>query len=293
MKTTRFLSPLAGLFCACMLVMGSILGGCAESTTAPDATDDNAPVVDATVKTSDPVPSSEADSVRTNVERNQQDTIVVQMDEAIVIALREYPDCEILGVDLDYDRDTLNYEAIVRSNGKVYVVVISPKDGRVIRKEEISNAYYTQVIVIRTIVVKVKQAKERAVKVVRGDVVECNLENVEDRPTYIIIVLTGDNRYVTVYIDAETGKERKLKNKGECEKEDDDDDDDDDGKKKGRGHYRHGKGKGKGHGHHYHCHCKCDDDGDDDGATMMIPQSRRASSASTRSARSSTPRSTA
>jgi uncharacterized membrane protein YkoI len=267
MKSNRFLSPLMGVLCACMFAATVVLSGCADSTTAPDANDDNAAVADATVNSSDPVAASEADSVRSNIARHQDDTLTIPMDQVIVIVLGEYPGAELLGVNLDYDRDSLNYECIVRSGGKIYVVTISPKDGRVIKKEEVTDddsAYYEEVIVIRVITVKVKQAKDRAIKVVKGDVVECNLENVEGRPTYVIVILTPDNRYVTIYVDGETGKERKLKDKGECK------DGDKHKNKKGRGHYRHGNGKGYGHRHHCHCECK-DDDGNGGTDTTNVP----------------------
>jgi uncharacterized membrane protein YkoI len=252
MKSNRFLSPLMGVLCACMFAATAILSGCADSTTAPDANDDNAAVADATVNSSDPVAASEADSVRSNIAKNQDDTLTVPIDQVIVIVLGQYPGAELLGVNLNYDSDTLNYECTVRSGGKVYVVRVSPKDGHVVSKEEVTDSsYYDEVIVIRVVTIKVKQAKERGTKVVKGDVVECNLENVEGRPTYVIIILTPDNRYVTVYVDGETGKERKLEDKGECH------DGDKHKNKKGRGHYRHGKGHG--YGHRYHCHCECED----------------------------------
>jgi uncharacterized membrane protein YkoI len=264
MKTNRFLSPLMGVLFACMFAATAVLTGCSDSTTAPDANDDNAAVADATVNSSDPVAASEADSVRTNIERNQKDTLTVPIDQVIVIVLGQYPGAELLGVNLDYDSDTLNYECTVRSGGKVYVVRVSPKDGHVVSKEEVTDSsYYDEVIVIRVITVKVKEAKERGTKVVKGDVVECNLENVEGRPTYIIVILTPDNRYVTVYVDGETGKERKLEDKGECH------DGDKHKNKKGRGHYRHGKGHG--YGHRYHCHCECEDGGTGGTDTTHVP----------------------
>lgn len=239
------------IFSFCM-----ILAGCSENNTGPAPTDGTPPGTNATIDVSDPVSSQEAAEVRSNSERNESDTLIIPIDQAITIAIQQVGGGELHGVTLDYDSDELNYECVVRQGNKVYVVVIDPQDGRVKKKEEISNHYYRKVIIIRPLVIKIKEAKEKAKKFSDGHVVECNLEDIDDRPTYIIVIITRENRYVTVYIDAEDGKERKLKNNGTC--------DDDSGSKKhkkGRGHYRHGKGKG--YGHHYHCHCKCDDDGND------------------------------
>lgn len=240
------------IFSLCM-----VLAGCSENNTGPAPTDGNPPGTNATIDVSDPVSAQEAADVRSNSERNERDSLIIPIDQAITIAIQQAGGGELYGVTLDYDSDELNYECVVRQGNKVYLIVVDPQDGSVKKKEEISNHYYRKVIIIRPIVIKIKEAKEKAKRFSsNGNVVECNLENIDDRPTYIVVILTRENRYLTVYIDAEDGKERKLKNDGTC-------DDDSSGSKKhkkGRGHYRHGKGKG--YGHHYHCHCKCDDDND-------------------------------
>jgi len=236
----------------------AILAGCSDNTTGPAPTDETAPGSNATILVSDPVPAQEADEVRANVRRNESDTLIISIEEAIAIALQQSGGGDLLGVTLDYDSDDLNYECVVRQGAVVYVVVVDPQTGSVKKKEAISNYYFTHVIIIRPIVVKVKDAKERARKFAQGDVVECNLENVDGQLTYIVVIITAENRYVTIYIDADSGKERKLKDDGRC-------DDDKHRNKKGRGHYRHGHGKG--YGHYHHCHCDCDNDGD----TTQVP----------------------
>lgn len=259
MEATNISTVLRRFLVACTLSIFTVLASCGDNSTGPAPTDGNPPGTNATVEVSDPVPAQEAAEVRSNAQRNANDTLVVSMDEVIAIALQQAGGGELMGVTLDYDTEELNYECVVRQGGKVYVVVIDPQTGTVKSKDTTESYYYPQIIVIRPIVVKVKEAKEKAKKYSNGDVVECKLENVEGRPTYIIVIINQENRYVTVYIDAEDGKERKLKNEGRCE------DDDNDGKKKhkrGKGHYRHGKGKG--YGHHHHCRCECDDDDDDD-----------------------------
>lgn len=246
------------------LLTALVLGACSDNTIAPDPAGGTPPGSTATIAISDPVNPDEAASVRNNASRNSSQQIVVDIDSAIAIALGRHGG-DLLGVNLDYDRESLRYECVVRRGGRVYVIVIDPQTGSVVEEKQVSNAYYTTVIVIRTITVKIKEAKDRARQVANGDVVECNIEQIDGRPTYIIIVLDGSNRYVTVYIDCETGRERKLKNDGRCDNEDGDDDDDDrkKEKKRGRGHYRHGNGHG--YGHHYHCHCDCPDDDDNGG----------------------------
>lgn len=263
--------------------------GCGDALTDPGDGSGVGFGSNATVQVSDPVSAQEAQEVRANVRANQDDSIAVEPDEVQTIVIQIYPDAEVLGIHLDYDREELNYECVVRSGGKVYVVVIDPETGEVESEEEIEDYHYTgEVKVKEKVKVKVKDACDRGREIVKdGDVVETNLENVEGQPTYIIVILTQQNTYVTIYIDAETGKERKLKDADRCSKDDDDDDDDsagdDDGDddeeirggdcgdrhkhKKGRGHYRHGKGKGWGHHYHCDCHCECDDDDDDDGGS--------------------------
>lgn len=254
MDATNISRVLRRLAAAGILSIFTILAGCSENSTGPAPTDTNPPGTNATVEISDPVSSEEATSVRNNVQRNSAITIVITIDEAITRALQQSGGGDLMGVTLDYDQDSLNYECVVRQNGKVYLIIVDPQTGNVKQKEEIENYYYPEVIVIRTITVKVKDARDRAKKLADGDVVECNLENVEGKPTYIVVILSRENRYITIYVDAETGKERKLTDDGRCEEEKKKD-------KRGRGHYRHGKGKG--YGHHHHCHCDCDNDGSD------------------------------
>lgn len=294
--STRGLAMLAA---SAMMMLIATFGftGCGDAITDPGDGSGLGFGSNATIRVSDPVSAQEAAEVRANVRANQNDTVAVEPEEIETIVIRLYPDGEILGIHLDWDRDDLNYEAVVRSGGKVYVVVIDPKTGTVKEKEEVKKYYYSSKIKIKSKVkVKVKEACDRGREIVEdGDVVEANLENIEGEPTYIIIILTQQNTYVTIYIDAETGKEKKLKNEKRCDgKDDDDDDGDDDGEgddddeedissgkcedgdrhknKKGKGHYRHGKGKGWGH--HFHCHCDCecedDDDGEDDDEEQQI-----------------------
>lgn len=282
----------ATLLTSCVVTMAALIG-CTDSTTSPSTpVNDNGFGVNASVVVSEVISESEASEVRANVERNADDTIAVQTREVMEIVLRIFVDGEVLGLHLDYDRDELNYECIVRSGDKVYLVVVDPKTGTVKEQKEVEEYYYTGTVTINVTVVPVRQACDRAQRIVDGDVVEANLEEVEGRPTYIIVIITKENRYVTIYVDAETGKEKKLKDE-KCQKNkksDDDDDDDKDDKydddddddkdddtgdevhkgdcdkhknKRGRGHYRHGKGKG--YGHYYHCHCECTCDDDDDG----------------------------
>lgn len=252
----RMLNRLGALGVATLL---TVLVGCSDNSTGPAPTDQNPPGTNASVVISDPVSQAEADSVRDNVQQNSRDTIIIQIDDAIIRALSQMAGAEVLGIHLDYDReDDADYECVVRQNGRVYVVVIDPRTGNVEKKEELNDTayHYPGVIVVRPIKVKVKDAQRRAREISDGDVVECNVENVDGEPTYIVVILTRDNRYVTVYIDGETGKEKKVKNDGGC-------DDEKKKKKKGRGHYRHGRGHGYGHRHH--CHCECDDDGNGGG----------------------------
>jgi uncharacterized membrane protein YkoI len=247
-----------------LIACASFVTGCADATQSPVAPNPNPATVDATVQISDPVSSQEADSVRILVRRNSGDTTIISPDQIITIIITQNPDYELLGVNLDYDSDTLSYECVVRKGGKVYVVVIDPKAGTVKEQKEITEYYYPEVIYVRHITVKPKEAKDRAKKLTDGDVVECNLEQIDDRPTYVIVILTRDNRYVTTYVDCETGRERKLKSKGDC----DDEGGDGHKNKHGRGHYRHGRGHG--YGHMFHCHCSCGD-GNGSSDTTKIP----------------------
>lgn len=257
-----FARSMAGALAACLLTAG-VLTGCSDNAASPLPPDTDPLGNNATVQTSDPVSPQEANEVRNNVRKNANDSIIVEPDSAADIARNEYPGCEVYSVNLDYDRDSVNYEVIVKHNGKYYVVEVDPQTGDVIDKHEISEdkVGYVTIIIIRETRVKVKDAKDRAKRMVSGDCVEINLEEVDGRPTYVIVILTQDNRYVTVYVDADSGKERKLKDDGKCTDDDDDDDGDGHKNKRGRGHYRHGNGKG--YGHKYHCHCECTEDDDE------------------------------
>lgn len=247
-RSNRFLTNiLPGLAVMAALVFGA----CSDNSTGPTPpTQSDPPGSSSTIKISDPVDPSEAAAVRSNAQKHANDSFAIDIDQAIAIALAQTGG-ELLGVNVDYDSDAVNYEVIVRSMGRIYLVVINPQTGAVVDKDEVSNAYYTTIIVVRTITIKIKEARERARQVVNGDVVECNIEQIDGRPTYIIVIIDNSNRYVTVYVDCETGKDRKLEDDGRCDEERHKN-------KRGRGHYRHGKGHG--YGHHYHCHCHCDDD---------------------------------
>jgi uncharacterized membrane protein YkoI len=242
----------ASVAAAILLFLAPILSGCSDAA-GPTANNGNPPGSSATVEISDPVTPAEAASVRSNTRATSKDSLVVSIDDAIATALTQYPGAQLLGINLDYDNDTLNYECVVRQGEKTYLIVISPRTGVVKSKGECSNAYYTTVIVVRTIKVKVKEAKEKAKEITGGgdtDVVECNVENIDDRPTYVIIIIDRQNRYITVYVDSETGRERKIKDDGKCKNKEHKN-------KRGRGHYRHGNGHG--YGHHHHCKCECED----------------------------------
>ena len=249
------------------LVVAAGMSGCGEPPAAPDTTVES----DGTILKSDQVSEEEAEEVRANARKNQSVRIVAQPADILSFLQRLFDKAEILGINLDYDRTDLKYECLIREGKKVYIVVVDPEKGMVIDKREINDSsvtYTTTINVITNISITVNQACERGRGVAPGDVVEANLEVIEGKATYIIVILTSENRYITLFIDAKSGKERKLK---ECEDKDDDDDkhkghdhecDDDDHHhhhkhKKGRGHYRHGKGKGYGHYHHHH-HCHCD-----------------------------------
>lgn len=250
---------LGGILTIGIVILAGLVGGCANNATEPQTTD-RSPVGDpGTVKVSDPVSDTEATSVRSNVQRNAADTNEIAPDKAIEIVLTQYPDAEVLGINLDYDREgPANYECVIRRNGKVYVVVVSRDDGQIVETSEVQNYYYTTVIVIKPDAVKCREISKKYKQQFKGDVVEINLEQVDDRPTYIVVILTNANRYVTVYVDAETGKERHVKD--DCDKENEQEDAHKN--KHGRGHYRHGNGHG--YGHNYHCHCSCDDNGGSD-----------------------------
>lgn len=267
----KYARSMAGAIAACLLTAG-VLVGCSDNAASPLPPDTDPLGNNATVKTSDPVPAQEANEVRSNARKHANDTINVQPDSAARIASNEYPGCEVYSINLDFDSDSADYEVIVKQGGTYYVVVIDPQSGKVKEKREISDDQVANVriIIINVTRVKVKEAKARATTAVKGECVEVNLEEVDGKPTYVIVILTDDNRYVTIYIDAETGRERKLSDEGKCGDEDKDSDDNDSDSdkgdkhknKRGRGHYRHHKDrKGKGYGHKYHCSCECTDNG--------------------------------
>lgn len=232
-----------------MIALSALLTGCSDNSTDPTPSDSNPPGSNATVQVSDPVPADEAASVRTNVQKTSQDTIVITVQQAASTAATTQPGAQVLGVNLDFDRNDLAYECLLRKNGRIILVVVDPKSGAVKSQTDVANAYYTSILVISPTFIHVKDAKQRATQVVGNSVVvENNLEQVDNRPTYVIVLLDNSNRYVTVYVDAETGRERKISDNDECEGEGSGDTHK---KHKGRGHYRHGKGNG--YGHHFHC----------------------------------------
>jgi uncharacterized membrane protein YkoI len=249
-----FARSMAGAIAACVLTAG-VITGCSDNAASPLPPDSDPLGNNATVETSDPVSQPEATDVRNNVRKNANDSIAVEPTEAADKAREEYPGCEVYSVTLDYDADSANYEVVVKQNGKYYIVVVDPQTGDVVDKHEIDEEHVSHitVIVIRPVNIKVKEAREKGKKLVNGDCVESNLEEIDGKPTYVIIILTPDNRYVTLYIDADSGKERKLSDEGKCGG-----DEDGHKNKRGRGHYRHGNGKG--YGHRWHCHCDCTDD---------------------------------
>ena len=278
MKATSLFQKGSIYILACCALATTFVTGCSDNTVDPASSSALSLGNSATIIVSDPIDPSEANDVRNNIQKNGNDTIAVQVDELEAIILTIYSDAEILGIHLDYDRDELNYECVVRSGGKVYIVVISPKSGKVKEKKEIKNYYYTGTVKVKT-KVKVKEACNRAQEIVDGDVVEANLEEVEGEATYIMIIITNTNRYVTIYIDPATGKEKKLKHEEECGEDDDNNQNSSDSlhqgncdrhkNHKGKGHYRHGNGKGYGHHFHCHCECTCDDGGNNGGSDSL------------------------
>lgn len=238
------------------IALTGLLASCSDTTTSPN--DSSTSGYAGTVTTSDPVSKQEADSVRANAARFWADSTLLTINQIIQIIRARYPNTEILGINLNTDQDQRVYEVVVRTGGQVIVVVVNNSNGQVVETKPITNYYYTSVIVVNQTFVDCRIIRHRVKVQFDGEVVECNVEEIENRPTYVIVIITRENRYVTIYIDAETGKERNVKDDDGCQNHD--------GKhkhKKGRGHYRHGKGHG--YGHHYHCHCDCDDgDHDDD-----------------------------
>ncbi|KXK51986.1 MAG: PepSY domain-containing protein [Chlorobi bacterium] len=245
------------------IALTALLASCSDPATSPDSISTSG--YDGTVATSDPVSKAEADSVRANADRFWADSTLFTIDQVIQIIRARYHNAEILGINLNTDQDQRVYEVVIRTGGQVIVVVINNNSGHVTATEPITNYYYPASIVITQPCVDIRIIRHKLKVQFDGEVVECNMQEIENRATYVIVIITREHRYVTIYIDAHTGKP--------CKVDDDDDDDDDnghdcdnhDGKhkhKKGRGHYRHGKGHG--YGHHYHHHCDCDHDDDDD-----------------------------
>jgi len=261
MKRQNRTRPTAVILFALGLAL--VASACSDNSTGPAPTTGTPPGAGTSIEITDPVDPAEAASVRDKARRNADDSLMVDINEAIAIALAQQGG-DLLGVKLDYDSDSLNYECVVRSGGQIYVIVIDPQTGSVIDRKAVTNAYYTTVILIRNLAVRLEEAINRVKAITSGDVVECNVENIDGSPTYIIVILDNANRYVTVYIDCKTGKERKVSDNGS------------DGKKhkhkRGRGHYRHGHGHGYGHHHHCHCHCG-DDDGGNGGDTTNVRDS--------------------
>lgn len=239
------------------IALTTLLVSCSDTTTSPDNVSTSG--YDGTVATSDPVNKQEADSVRINAARFWADSTFFTIDQIVRIVHARYPNTEILGINLNVDQEQRVYEVVLRTGGQVIVVVISNDTGQILQTVPITNYYYTSVIVVNQTFVDTRIIRHRVKVQFDGEVVECNLEEIENRPTYVIVIITRENRYITIYVDAETGKGRKIKDEKNCSKHGDKHK-----HKKGRGHYRHGKGHG--YGHHYHCHCDCDDDdhGDDD-----------------------------
>lgn len=269
-----------GMFAFVLMLTSLLVTGCSDNTTDPGSPDIDPLAADASAEVGDTVTRAEADSVRTNVQRNQADSNIVSIDTCISNVRSEYPGCEVLGVNLDYDSDTLTYEVVIRENGRTYVVSCDPETGEVRNRREVRNAYYTETIVI-TRVIHVNRARERSRQYVRGEVVEVNLENIDGRPTYVIVILTSRNEYVTIYVDAENGTGRRVSERScsNTNDNDDGDDDDDNGRKKkkhGRGHYRRHHGHDdderspRGYGHRWHCHCTCEDDGGNNGGDSTL-----------------------
>lgn len=237
------------------IALTTLLVSCSDTTTSPD--DISTSGYDGTVATSDPVNKQEADSVRANAARFWADSTFFTIEQIVQIIRARYPNTEILGVNLNVDQNQRVYEVVIRTGGQVMVVVINNNTGQILQTTPIANYYYTSVIVVNQTFVDTRIIRHRVKVQFDGEVVECNLEEIENRPTYVIVIITRENRYVTIYVDAETGKGRKVNDADDCDKHGDKHK-----HKKGRGHYRHGKGHG--YGHHYHCHCDCDDDDHDD-----------------------------
>ncbi len=242
---------------ALMMMVTVGFTGCTDAPTANDGFDGKN--FEITVIETDPIDAQEASEVRANVRNNQSDTIRVEPSDVVVVIRNRYPNAEVLGVELDYDRDDLNYEVVIRREGKVYVIVVNRETGEIEDEKEIEEHFYpTTVTIVNNITIKVKEACNTAREVADGEVVEVVIEEIDGEPTYIIIILTQQNTYVTVYVDAKSGKKKKLKDE-KCKKHDHKEHKHKHKHKKGRGHYRHGNGHG--YGHYYHCDCECDDDG--------------------------------
>jgi len=230
-------------FLAAALLTATFTVGCKE-----DPVDQPEPIA---VVYTDPVSTSEADSVRAMIQQHESDTNLIPTSQAADTAQMAYPGGSIVGINLNYDSDTLVYECVVRQDKKYYIVIINPLTGRIVRTGTTDSAYYAEIVVPRMLVIDIRSILRQVRGLLpRAVTVECNVEQIENRPTYVVIMLDRDNRYAILFIDAQTGKERRLEFNGLCR-------DDRHKDKKGRGHYRHGRGRG--YGHYYHCHCDCDD----------------------------------
>jgi uncharacterized membrane protein YkoI len=244
-------------FTAAMIALGSFITGCSDSATDPGQSTNTPPASDATVEVSDPVSAGEANSVRQNVQQTSQDSVVITPQQAATTASAGNAGATVLGVNLDYDQNVLAYEVIIRTGNRIRLVVIDPKTGQIRQQTDIANAYYITILVLTPNVIRPSDASNDAKHLVDSSVVvENNLEQIDGRPTYVVILLRSDNRYVTIYLDAETGKQRKISDKDDCDGEGDTH-----ANHRGRGHYRHGNGHGYGH----HFHCLFPDNGGNDG----------------------------
>lgn len=262
MKQRSALYGFSSILTVGILALGSFLAGCADNSTGPGKdTTAIPPGSDATVQVSDPVPADEAASVQSNVQTTSRDTTIISPQQAAAIAQSQNPSAQLVGVNLDYDQSTLVYECILRSSGRTQLVLIDPKTGAVLGKSDIANAYYTTVLVINPTFIQINEVRRKTQQMTGGTMVESNLEQIDGRPTYVVILLNSDRRYVTLYLDAESGHERKISDEdptigsGDLHKN-----------KRGRGHYRHGKGHG--YGHNFHCLFPDDDHNGGGGAQL-------------------------
>src|SRR5688500_14876872 len=109
-----------GVFAFILMLTASILTGCSDNSTDPGSPDVDPLAADASAEVSDEVSTSEGDSVRNNARRNAGDSTNVALDSCITNVREENPGCEVLGANVDYDRDTAaSYVVIIRQDGKV------------------------------------------------------------------------------------------------------------------------------------------------------------------------------